>query len=30
MQDFKKLTVWHVARLLATSIYEMTAVFPES
>ena len=30
MQDFKNLAVWHVARLLAKSIDEMTAVFPVS
>ena len=30
MQDFKNLTVWHAARRLAKSIYQLTALLPES
>ena len=30
MQDFKNLTVWHAARWLAKSIYQLTALLPES
>jgi four helix bundle protein len=30
MQDFKNLTVWHAARRLTKSIYQMTALFPEN
>ena len=30
MQDFKNLTVWHAARRLTKSIYQMTALFPDN
>ena len=30
MQDFKNLMVWQAARRLTKSIYQMTALFPES
>jgi four helix bundle protein len=30
MQDFKNLIVWHAARRLTKSVYQITALFPAS